>query len=80
VSEQKRLWPAQWDTARELPWYAAWLESTGRTVVVVEPPPPEPEGRERGYVGYRCRRREHPVCRGRWGAAHCTCPCHQEKE
>jgi hypothetical protein len=76
--EQKPLWPAQRDTARELPWYRAWLESTGREVVLVDPPAPEPEAR--GYVGYRCRRRQHQSCRGRWGAARCICPCHQEKE
>jgi hypothetical protein len=70
------LTKGQRELAAELDWYRAWLLSTGREAWQVDPVDPAPPER---YVGYRCRRREHPWCRGRWGGNTCSCPCHQEE-
>lgn len=77
MTDLHQLTKAQRATAAELGWYRAWLLSTGREAWQVDPAPPEPE--PGGYVGYRCRRREHPWCRGRWGGKECDCPCHKEE-
>jgi hypothetical protein len=75
MSDLQPLTDAQRQTATELPWYRAWLLGTGRQAWQIDPRPPEPET---GYVGYRCRRREHTWCRGRWGDKECACTCHEE--